>query len=64
MIHEGGWTIEGDPNGEITFYDPDGNPQGSTRPRNLPPPIPTRTGNEITRAIERVHALSRSATAA
>jgi Domain of unknown function (DUF222) len=64
MIHEGGWTIEGDPNGEVTFYDLDGNPQGSSRPRNQPPPIPTCIGNEITRALERARALSRSATAA
>jgi hypothetical protein len=47
MIHEGGWTVEGDPNGDLTFFDPHGNPRGSTRPRNLPPPLPTRLGDEI-----------------
>ena len=51
LIHEGGWTITGDPNGEVTFHDPDGNDRGATRPRNRPPPMPTRTGTEITRAV-------------
>jgi Domain of unknown function (DUF222) len=59
LVHEGGWTVEGDPNGELTFFDPGGNHRGSTRPRNLPPPIPTRTGNEITRIHERAHDLQR-----
>jgi hypothetical protein len=57
LIHEGGWTITGDPNGEVTFHDPHGNPQGTSRPRNLPPPIPTRIGKQITCAIERAHQL-------
>jgi hypothetical protein len=57
LIHEGGWTITGNPNGEITFLDPDGNRRGATRPRNRPPPVPTRTGTEITRALERAHEL-------
>jgi hypothetical protein len=58
MIHEGGWRIEGDPNGEVTFFDPEGNPHGTTRPRAIPPPLPTRIGNEITRIRERAFALS------
>jgi hypothetical protein len=49
--------VAGDPNGEVTFVDPDGNHCGTTRPRNLPPPIPTRTGTQITRAHQRAHAL-------
>jgi len=57
LIHEGGWTITGNPNGEITFHDPDGNHRGTSRPRNLPPPIPTRTGTEITRVLQRADAL-------
>ena len=40
LIHEGGWTITGDPNGEITFHDPDGNPRGTSRPRNGHHPSP------------------------
>ncbi len=24
LVHEGGWTIEGDPNGEVVFRRPDG----------------------------------------
>ena len=35
LIHEGGWTITGDPNAEVTFHDPDGNARGSTRPRQV-----------------------------
>jgi hypothetical protein len=57
MIHEGGWSVEGDPSGELTFLDPDGNPHGTTRPRNLPPPLPTRLGNEITQIRARTDAL-------
>ena len=57
LVHEGGWTITGDPNGEITFHDPDGNPRGSSRPRRRPPPIPTRIGTEITQAHGRVRDL-------
>jgi hypothetical protein len=57
MIHEGGWTITGDPNAEVTFLDPEGDPHGTSRPRNLPPPIPTRTGNDITRAHQRARRL-------
>jgi hypothetical protein len=59
LIHEGGWTITGDPNREITFYDADGNQRGISRPRTLPPPIPTRTGTEINHAHQRAHALRR-----
>jgi hypothetical protein len=57
LIHEGGWTITGNPNAEVTFHDPDGNPRGSTRPRTQPPPIPTRTGTDNTRTRQRAHAL-------
>ncbi len=53
LIHEGGWTISGDPNGEITFHDPDGKPRGTTRPRTPPKPILTRTGRDIARARKR-----------
>ncbi|MDQ1476446.1 MAG: hypothetical protein QOE62_1675 [Actinomycetota bacterium] len=57
LIHEGGWTVTGDPNGEITFHDPDGNERGTSRPRRRPPPIATRAGIEVTRAQERAHEL-------
>ncbi len=60
LIHEGGWTIEGDPNGEVAFFDPDGNPQGSTRPRKQPPPLPTRLGSEIACIRARAGALGSS----
>jgi hypothetical protein len=57
MIHEGGWAVEGDTNGELTFFDPDGNPSGTSRPRNLAPPLPTRLGDEITIIRARAEAL-------
>jgi Domain of unknown function (DUF222) len=60
FIHEGGWTVTGDPNGEITFHDPNGNERGSSRPRTRPPPIPTRTGTEVTLAQARAHDLLRT----
>ncbi len=63
LIHEGNWTITGDPNGEITFHDPDGNPQGTSRTRNPPKPIPTRTGRDIERAQTRAQALRHHAPA-
>jgi hypothetical protein len=53
LIHEGGWTITGDPNAEITFHDTDGNPRGTTRPRKQPKPILTRAGREVARARRR-----------
>ena len=61
LIHEGGWTITGNPNGEVTFHDPDGIARGSTRPRNPPKPIPTRAGRDITRARKRALELRRCA---
>jgi hypothetical protein len=57
LIHEGGWTITGDPNGEITFHDPHGDPRGTSRPRTPPTLLPTRAGTEITRTRERIHEL-------
>ena len=60
LIHEGGWTITGHPNGEITFHDPQGNERGTSRPRTPPTLLPTRTGTEITRTRERVHELQRA----
>jgi Domain of unknown function (DUF222) len=59
LIHEGGWTLTGDPNGEVSFFDPEGKGYGTTRPRNLPPAIPTRIGNEIAGARRRVEELHR-----
>jgi len=59
LIHEGGWTITGDPNGEVTFHDPDGNPQGTSRPRTPPKPIPTQAGRDIARARKRALELLR-----
>jgi hypothetical protein len=62
LIHEGGWTITGDPNGEITFHDPEGNPRGTSRPRNRPKPIITRAGRDVIRAHERALELRDTAT--
>ena len=57
LIHEGGWTITGDPNAEVTFHDPDANPRGSTRPRKPPKPIVTKAGRDIARARKRADEL-------
>ena len=56
-LHEGGYTVTGNPNGELTFHDPNGNVIGTSRPRRPPPPIPTRTGNEIDLARQRTQEL-------
>lgn len=58
LVHEGGWTVRGDPNGELTFSDPDGNCRGSSRPRKRPPPILTRAGELAALARERARALA------
>jgi hypothetical protein len=63
LIHEGNWTITGNPNGEVTFHDPHGNPQGTSRPRRPPKPIPTQAGRDITRAPKRASELRFSASA-
>jgi hypothetical protein len=60
-IHEGGFTVTGDPNGELTFYDPDGNPIGSSRPRRPPPPLLTRAGKLVEQAQRRALMLRRPA---
>jgi len=60
-LHEGGSTVTGDPNGELTFRDPDGNLIGTSRPRRPPKRIPTRTGNDLERVRQRVEALKRAA---
>jgi hypothetical protein len=58
LLHEGGWTVRGDPNGELTFYDPNGNPHGTSRPRKRPPPILTRAGQDAELARQRVRELA------
>lgn len=61
LIHEGGWTITGNPNAEVTFHDPGGKPRGTSRPRNPREPILTRAGREVARARERARDLRRDA---
>jgi len=61
LIHEGGWTITGDPNTEVTFHDPDGNARGTTRPRKPRAPVLTKAGREVARARERTLELRRFA---
>jgi len=63
LVHEGGWTITGNASHEITFHDPNGNAVGTSRPRNPPKPIPTRTGRDITRAKTRASELEHCAPA-
>jgi hypothetical protein len=65
QLHEGDWTVNGDTNGRLDFYDPNDNHLGHTEPRIPPEAIPTRQGRQRTledHAInERVAALSRVA---
>jgi hypothetical protein len=35
LVHEGGWTIEGNPNGEVVFISPDGERRLPSRPQPL-----------------------------
>ncbi|MFP3906821.1 MAG: DUF222 domain-containing protein [Acidimicrobiales bacterium] len=39
LVHEGGWNIEGDPNGEITFVSPNGRRRLRSRPQPLHPKV-------------------------
>jgi hypothetical protein len=57
LIHEGGWTVTGDPNGELTFYDAEGRCRGTTTPRRRPPPILTQAGKDRELILERVRSL-------
>jgi hypothetical protein len=44
MLHEGGWTVRGDPNGSLEFYDRNGRFVGSSEPYRPRPPIETKQG--------------------
>ncbi len=39
LVHEGGWTIEGNPNREITFISPDGRRRLPSRPQPVHPKV-------------------------
>jgi hypothetical protein len=58
-VHDGGFSIAGDPNGDPTFHDPAGNVVGRSRPRRRPPSLPTRAGLEIESIRERLRELRR-----
>ncbi|MDZ7679494.1 MAG: DUF222 domain-containing protein [Acidimicrobiales bacterium] len=42
LVHEGGWSIRGDPNGEITFVSPDGRRRLPSRPQPVDPSLRCR----------------------
>lgn len=42
MLHEGGWTVVGNPNSELKFYDRTGAFVGSSMPHQPAKPVPTR----------------------
>jgi hypothetical protein len=44
MLHEGGWTVTGNANGRLDFYDRAGTLLGSSTPRTPPKPILTPRG--------------------
>jgi hypothetical protein len=61
MLHEGGWTVRGSPNGVLEFYDKHGNLVGTSTPHQPAPAIVTKQGRARQRldklARERAHAL-------
>lgn len=61
MLHEGGWTVTGDANGKLDFFDRDGRHLGSSTPHERPEPIFTRRGRSRAelhdRIRKRAHAL-------
>ncbi|MFP3905788.1 MAG: HNH endonuclease signature motif containing protein, partial [Acidimicrobiales bacterium] len=42
LVHEGGWNIEGNPNGEITFISPDKRRRLPSRPQPVDPRLRCR----------------------
>jgi hypothetical protein len=46
MLHEGGWTVTGNPNGQLDFHDRNGNHIGSSTPHQPAQPIVTRRGKQ------------------
>lgn len=46
-LHDGTMRVEGDANGELRFYDRDGNLLGITTPQQPPPKIRTKQGREL-----------------
>lgn len=46
MLHEGGWTVTGDANGELEFRDRDGRLIDTTRPHERARPILTKQGRD------------------
>jgi hypothetical protein len=56
MLHEGGWTARGDPNGLLEFYDRNGNFVGSTEPHKPARPILTRQGRAKQQLHDRIRA--------
>jgi hypothetical protein len=64
MLHEGGWTVRGDPNHQLAFYDRDGRYLGTTKPHEPATPILTKRGTTRARMHRRIyrraHALRRT----
>jgi hypothetical protein len=55
MLHEGGWTVRGSPNGVLEFYNQRGNLVGTTTPHQPAAGIVTTQG----RARQRLDKLAR-----
>jgi hypothetical protein len=49
MVHAAGWTVRGDPNGVLEFYDKHGRLVGTSTPHQPAPAIPTKQGRARTR---------------
>src|SRR5262249_33739784 len=54
MLHEGGWIVRGDPNGELAFYDRDARHLGTTTPAPGTEPTLTRPGRVRQRMHKRI----------
>ena len=55
MLHEGGWTVTGNPDGRLDFRDRQGNHLGSSTPHERARPILTRRGKSRAALDERIH---------
>jgi hypothetical protein len=55
MLHEGGWTVTGNPDGQLDFYDRAGQHLGSSTPHPRTEPILTRRGRSRATLEHRIH---------
>jgi hypothetical protein len=54
-MHEGHWNVEGNPNSQLDFTDPNGNHIATSHPQPRKQPIPTKQGRHRTHLEQLTH---------